>query len=187
MATRIWTGTGDEGDTSLADGSRVRKDDVRVEAYGTLDEAACAIGLARVAVTDPPLDLLLAFAQQRLLNLASLLAAAPATADGPRVDDTDVVALERATDDLMDAAGGFGGFTLPGGGEAAARLHVARAVVRRAERRALTLSAFAGIDPTALLCLNRLSDSLFAAARYANHLDGASENAWDPGFEAPPR
>lgn len=187
MTTRIWTGTGDEGDTSLGDGSRVRKDNVRVDAYGTVDEAACAIGLARVVVTDTPLDRLLAFTQQRLLNLASLLAAVPATPDSPRVERADVATLERATDDLMSAAGGFGGFTLPGGGEAAARLHVARAIVRRAERRVLTLSSAAEVDAEATRFLNRLGDALFAAARYANSLDGVSEESWDAGFESPPR
>lgn len=185
MTTRIWTGTGDAGDTSLADGSRVRKDDVRVEAYGTLDEAASAIGLARVGVTDTRLDLLLAFAQQRLLNLASLLAAPGAAPDAPRVSDADTTTLERATDDLARAAGGFGGFSLPGGGETGARLHVARTVVRRAERRVTALSAEAGVEEIALSFLNRLSDALFAAALYANMLDGVAEETWDAGFKPP--
>lgn len=185
MATRIWTGTGDAGDTSLADGSRVRKDDIRVEAYGTLDEAAAVIGLARVAVIDTPLDLLLAFSQQRLLNLASLLASPAPAPDAPRVNAADIGTLERATDDLGRAAGSFRGFSLPGGGEAGSRLHVARAVVRRAERRVLALAAREAVDPAAIAFLNRLSDALFAAALFANGLDGVSEETWDAGFEPP--
>ena len=99
MGGRLYTGRGDRGETSLADGSRVRKDDGRVEAYGTIDEAASHIGLARAAVTDTALDLTLAFAQQRLLNLAAdLAAAAPGEGCGP--DAQDVRTLERATDDV---------------------------------------------------------------------------------------
>jgi cob(I)alamin adenosyltransferase len=101
------------------------------------------------------------------------------------VSDADTTTLERATDDLASAAGGFGGFSLPGGGETGARLHVARTVVRRAERRVTALSAEAGVDPLALSFLNRLSDALFAAALYANMLDGAAEETWDAGFKPP--
>jgi cob(I)alamin adenosyltransferase len=179
----ISTGGGDHGHTSLGDGRRVRKDDARVEAYGTVDEAAAAIGLARTAVRDAPLDLTLAFAQQRLLNVASLLAT-PGT-DGPRVTEEDAETLERAAADLLDAAGGFTGFVLPGGSETASRLHVARTVVRRAERRVVSLSSAEDVDPAVLRFLNRLSDTLYAAARYANTIDGVDEDAWNAGFEPP--
>jgi cob(I)alamin adenosyltransferase len=183
MGGSLYTGRGDDGETSLGDGSRVRKDDARVEAYGTVDEAASAIGLARVVVTDTPLDLLLAFAQQRLLGIAGALSDPRAGSSG--VDDADVRALERAADDLVAAAGGFRGFVLPGGGETAARLHVARTVARRAERRCVTLAAASPVDPAALRFLNRLSDVLYAAARFANVSEGVDEDAWDDGFPAP--
>lgn len=182
----ISTGGGDAGDTSLGDGRRVRKDADRVESYGTIDEAASAIGLARAAVTDTPLDLTLAFAQHRLLGMASMLACSPA-AEGPAaVSSEDVATLERATRDLLAAAGGMRAFVLPGGGEAAARLHVARTVVRRAERRVVTLSSAERIDPVVLAFMNRLSDTLYAAARYANSIEGVDEEAWNAGFEPPP-
>lgn len=181
---RIWTGGGDAGETSLADGSRVRKDDARVEAYGMLDEAASAIGFARVTVTRAELDLLLAFAQQRLLNLAAHLAT-PGPGGVAAPDDADVAALARAADDLVDASGGFTGFTLPGGTETGARLHLARTVVRRAERRLATLAACADVEPSALAFVNRLSDVLYAAARFANAEAGVDEQAWDAGFPPP--
>jgi cob(I)alamin adenosyltransferase len=179
----ISTGAGDDGETSLADGSRVRKDDARVEAYGMLDEAASAIGLARVVVDETPLDLLLAFSQQRLLNAAAVLAAPNGSAVAPPSAD-DVAALERAADDLIDMAGGFRGFTLPGGTELGARLHVARTVVRRAERRLVELASAEKVEPTVLAFVNRLSDTLYAAARYANSRPG-DEESWDDGFPAP--
>ncbi|HEY3318299.1 MAG TPA: cob(I)yrinic acid a,c-diamide adenosyltransferase [Coriobacteriia bacterium] len=181
----IWTGGGDRGETSLGDGSRVAKDDRRVEAYGTLDEAAAAIGLARVHADDAPLDLLLAFAQQRLLNLAALLAS-PGDPRVPAPSADDVASLERATDDLMHLAGDLRGFTLPGGNELGARLHVARTVVRRAERRLVTLASAEEVDPSALRFVNRLSDALYAAARFANAKTG-DEESWDAGFPAPER
>ena len=181
----IWTGAGDGGETSLGDGTRVRKDDARVEAYGMLDEAAASIGLARVGLADAPLDLLLAFAQQRLLSLAAVLSS-PGRGSVPGPSAEDVGALERATDDLTDASGGFGGFTLPGGSETAARLHVARTVTRRAERRLVTLAMVADVDPQALRFVNRLSDTLYAAARFANAQAGVDEERWDAGFAVPP-
>lgn len=180
----IWTGAGDSGETSLGDGTRVRKDDPRVEALGTLDEAAAAIGLARVGLEDATLDLLLAFAQQRLLSLAATVAS-PGRSRVASPSAEDAEALERATDDLMHAAGGEPGFTLPGGNELGARLHVARTVVRRAERRLVALDGAERLDPGALRFVNRLSDALYAAARFANARTGAEES-WDDGFPAPP-
>lgn len=179
----IWTGGGDTGDTSLGDGSRVRKDDERVEAYGTMDEAASAIGVARAAGPGTELDPLLAFAQQRLMNLSAHLASPYGSVPAPSAEDTAV--LEAATDRLIRAAGGFRGFTLPGGGEVAARLHVARAIVRRSERRLVTLAGLEDVAPSALTFVNRLSDTLYAAARFANAEAGIDEETWDAGFEPP--
>jgi cob(I)alamin adenosyltransferase len=180
---RIWTGGGDMGETSLGDGSRVDKDDPRVEAYGTLDEAASAIGFARVLAGEPPLDLLLAFAQQRLMSLAALLASPDAAVAAP--SEGDIAALERSTDDLLQMASGFTGFTLPGGSELGARLHLARTVVRRAERRMVTLARAEGVDAAAMRFVNRLSDALYAAARYANSRANVGEQRWDAGFPTP--
>jgi cob(I)alamin adenosyltransferase len=182
----IWTGGGDRGETSLGDGSRVPKDDIRVEAYGTVDEAASAIGLARAASPATQLDLLLAFAQQRLLNVAAALAT-PGTSSVRLPVTADVAALERATDDLTEASGGFSGFTLPGGCDLAARLHVARTVTRRAERRLVTLASAEPVPAEVLAFVNRLSDALYAAARFANAEAGVDEQAWDDGFPAPER
>lgn len=174
----IYTRRGDTGDTSLADGSRVRKDDARVEAYGTVDEANSAIGLARVVAVDDRSQELLRFAQHRLFNCSASLAnpAAPAGA----VSSDDVAALERAIDGFESQTGAPTGFVLEGGCEAAARLHVARAIVRRAERRIATLAAESSVDPHVSAFVNRLSDALFAAARYANCTSGVAEESWSP-------
>lgn len=173
----IYTGRGDGGETSLGDGTRVPKTSVRVEAYGTVDEASSALGLARAAAADELLDDVLAFMQQRFFNCSSNLAtpgggAAPVSAD-------DVAFLERATDAFLDSAGGMSGFVLPAGGETSSRLHVARTVVRRAERRVDALAAIEPVDAELLRFLNRASDTLFAAARYAAALDGVTDEPWD--------
>ena len=178
----IYTRRGDSGATSLGDGSRVEKDDVRVEAFGAIDEASCLIGLARAAVTDSDLDGILSFIQQRLYNCTSWLASPQGSASLPPISAEDVTALEAAVDRLEQRVGPLRGFILPAGNEAAARLHVARAVMRRAERRTVTLSRTQPVDSTILAFLNRASDVLFMAARYAC---GDSECHWDPAAPKP--
>jgi cob(I)alamin adenosyltransferase len=179
----IYTRRGDSGETSLADGSRTSKASVRVEAYGAVDEAAAAIGFARQAVGDATLDATLRFAQQRLFNCASAMA--NPSPDDAAISDADIAFLESAIDRLSEAAGGWRGFVLASGGEAATRLHLARTIVRRAERSADALAAEAPVDERALAFLNRLSDLLFAAARVAAAAEGAEEDLWDRAAQPP--
>ena len=179
----IYTRRGDGGQTGLSDGSRTSKASVRVEAYGTVDEAAAAIGLARVAVTAPVLEAALTFAQQRLFNIASALA--NPSSEEPAVSEADVTFLEASIDALADATGAWRGFVLASGGEAATRLHLARTVTRRAERRVDSLASEAFVDAHSLAFLNRLSDLLFAAARSAAACDGIEEDVWDRDAEPP--
>ncbi len=178
----IYTRRGDSGETSLANGSRVGKDSPRVEAYGALDEAGCAVGLARVAARDPYVGDLLRFIQHRLMNCAALTARPLSDGPSDRVAVTleDVAALERAIDHLVDAAEPWSGFVLDGGSEAASRAHLARAITRRAERRLVTQSSHEPIDPMVLAFVNRASDALYAAARAENLAASCDEEPWDP-------
>jgi cob(I)alamin adenosyltransferase len=163
----IYTRTGDDGTTSLVDGGRVRKDDPAIDLFGTLDEANCHIGLARVHVVDSDLDEVLSFVQHRLFNCVACLAAEQPKQGTPSVDEADVASLERAIDRYSERIRGLPGFMLPGCDEASARLHVARAVMRRAERCAVTLDAVSPVNPLVLAFVNRASDLLYVAARYA--------------------
>lgn len=177
----IYTRRGDHGDTSLADGTRVSKTSARVEAYGTVDEANSAVGFARSVVTDPELDGVLHFIQQRLFNCSSSLAtpAEGRRASTPIVTAGDVALLEAAIDRFMERSGPLTHFVIEAGCEAAARLHLARAVTRRAERRLVALAAQEPVDEQVEAFVNRLSDALFASARYANHLAGVTDELWD--------
>jgi cob(I)alamin adenosyltransferase len=183
----IYTGTGDAGTTSLADGSRVPKDHPRVEAYGTVDEANSAVGLARSLADDDLLRAVLLFSQQRLFNISSHLATPPAsrTSDTTDVTDDDIAFLERAIDTFEERTGPMDHFIIPGGCQAAGALHVARTVIRRAERRVVALDAECDGDVTAARFLNRLSDVMFAAARYANADADRPDGAWDKAAKAP--
>ncbi len=184
----IYTRTGDTGQTSLGDGSRVPKSSGRVDAYGTVDEANSLVGLARAGVEDETLDSVLHFVQQRLFNCSSSLAIPTVPEDDAarHITQADVDTLERAIDLFTEVAGPLNHFVLPAGSETVARLHVARTAMRRAERRADALAQEAPIDPLVLKFLNRSSDLLFSAARYAAARDGSGEEAWDPKAELPP-
>jgi cob(I)alamin adenosyltransferase len=193
---RIYTRTGDDGTTGLGDGERRPKFDARVAAYGEVDETNCAIGLARVATReagDPRLaaiDATLARVQNDLFDLGADLCAPPAKgeADAPaprarlRVALIQVERLEREIDALNVELQPLRSFVLPGGTSAAAALHQARAICRRAERRIVALAAIPGeaVGAPALSYINRLSDYLFVAARYANDL-GHADVLWVPG------
>ncbi len=183
----IYTRRGDHGQTSLADGSRVTKDSLRVEAYGAVDEANCAVGLARAAGTDPLLDALLLFVQQKLFNCSSSLATPPSARSDrtPVIVAEDIAALEVAIDGFSAAAPPLDRFVLASGTELAARLHVARTVTRRAERRVVSLHAEEPVDERVLGFLNRLSDTLFAAARAANAAANVAEDHWDAQADPP--
>jgi cob(I)alamin adenosyltransferase len=171
---RLYTRTGDKGDTGLSAPGRVRKSSARIEALGELDEANAALGAARVLTAhETALDPLLADVQHRLFDLGADLASPGASG---RLRETDVKAVEGAIDRLQADTPPIRAFVLPGGEPLAAALHLARTVARRAER-ALVRLADAGepVDPMAIAYVNRLSDLLFAAARWANRRRGDVE------------
>jgi cob(I)alamin adenosyltransferase len=183
---KIYTKTGDDGSTGLASGERRAKCDARVEAYGDVDEANSAIGLARLStVSVPELDAMLERIQNDLFDLGADLATPPS--DKPlgyeplRIVTTQVARLEQEIDILNARLSPLRSFVLPGGSAAAAALHLARAISRRAERRMVALAASGEIvGAPALQFINRLSDFLFVAARIAND-DGAGDILWKPG------
>ncbi|MBE0417399.1 MAG: cob(I)yrinic acid a,c-diamide adenosyltransferase [Coriobacteriia bacterium] len=189
--SKIYTRTGDEGETSLVGGSRVAKNSARVEAYGTVDEVNSWVGHARAALEvaaadELRLDIMLDFVQHRLFDCSSLLATPAEARAGrtglPAIHAEDISQLETWIDDLTAVVGEIDHFVLPGGCEEACRLHIARTVVRRAERRVIDLASEAPdeLDPGILAFINRLSDLLFTMARYANHRYGAGDVFWDP-------
>lgn len=183
----IYTRTGDNGETSLVGGARISKADPRVKAYGTVDEANCFVGLALAAAPQRFMIELLGFAQQRLSNCAARIAT-PLPARDLHVADVsedDIAFLERVIDGFEHSSAPLRGFVVPGGSELAARLHVARAVVRRAERCVVSLDPEDAGDLRVLRFLNRLSDLLFSAARVALAEEGITELAWDPGITWP--
>lgn len=180
--TRIYTRGGDKGETSLASGERVAKHALRVEAYGTVDEANAVIGLARLH-TDGDADAMLARIQNDLFDLGADLST-PEGDERPRgalrATDAQVERLEREIDALNAALAPLTSFVLPGGKPAAAHLHAARTVVRRAERLATALAEREAVNPAAVRYLNRLSDHLFVLARHLNDR-GEADVLWVPG------
>ena len=172
--SKIYTRTGDDGSTGLGDGSRIAKDSLRVEAYGTVDEANSCIGL--VLATDMPEDIrtLLTVVQHQLFDLGGELCIPGHAA----IDDEDVERLEQHLDRYNDDLPPLKDFILPGGGEAAARCHVARTVVRRAERETVALSRVEAVRPQAIRYLNRLSDLLFVLSRVLARASGHGEVLW---------
>jgi cob(I)alamin adenosyltransferase len=181
----IYTKTGDDGTTGLSDGARRPKCDRRVEAYGAVDEANSAIGLARQWTRDlPDLDAMLERIQNDLFDLGADLATPPAANRDDaalRIIPAQVERLEREIDALNARLAPLRSFVLPGGTAAAAGLHLARAVARRAERRMVELQRCGEtVGAPALAYANRLSDFLFVAARVAN-ADGATDVLWRPG------
>jgi cob(I)alamin adenosyltransferase len=182
---RIYTRTGDQGATRLATGEPVSKADARVEAYGAVDEANACLGLARLHTAGSPLDEVLARVQNELFDLGADLATPAAADEAPgarlRILDSQVARLEAEIDALNAGLPELNSFVLPGGTPAAAALHLARTVCRRAERRAVALQAEgAQVSPSAMKYLNRLSDLLFVAARAAND-QGRADVLWTPG------
>jgi cob(I)alamin adenosyltransferase len=178
--TRIYTRGGDRGETSLGDGSRASKLDRRIAAYGTVDELNAHIGVALAGELADELRGPLERVQNELFDVGADLSVPFTPDDGRlRVAQEQVDALERDCDRLNDALPELRSFVLPGGSEAAARLHVARTVCRRAERDALLAAQEVDVSPLALVYLNRLSDLLFILARTANL--GREEPLWKPG------
>lgn len=180
---KIYTRTGDKGDTGLFGGGRVPKDHARVEAYGAVDELNAAIGMARAIEVMPRIDEVLVPVQRDLFGLGALLATpnpdkVREQLEKARIDDDRVAQLERAIDDGEAELEPLTAFILPGGTPKAAALHVARTVCRRAERRVIALSHEVEIPPIVIRYLNRLSDLLFVLARVATRRTGAAEVTW---------
>jgi len=172
--SKIYTRTGDDGTTGLGDGTRVAKDGARVNAYGTLDEANSAIGLLLASALPEDVRDLLVSIQHQLFDLGGELCIPGHAA----ITDADIARLEARLDHYNEALPPLKDFILPGGGEAAARCHVARTVVRRAERETVTLSRHESVRPQAIGYLNRLSDLLFVLARVLARADGQGEVIW---------
>ncbi|HMM25928.1 cob(I)yrinic acid a,c-diamide adenosyltransferase [Pseudoxanthomonas sp. F11] len=173
--SKIYTRTGDDGSTGLGDGTRVGKDSARVTAYGTVDEANSAIGvlLAVPSVADD-IRALLTTVQHQLFDLGGELCIPGHAA----ITGDDVEALERQLDHYNDDLPPLKDFILPAGGEAASRCHLARTIVRRAERETVTLARHDAVRPEAIRYLNRLSDLLFVLARVLARADGQGEVLW---------
>lgn len=184
--TRIYTRGGDTGETSLGDGSRVPKQALRVEAYGTVDEANAAIGLARLYVGpggDAESDAMLARIQNDLFDLGADLCTPEdgrRAAGALRIVAAQVERLEREIDAMNAELRPLDSFILPGGSPGAAHLHLARTVTRRAERLVCALAAVEPVNPEAVKYLNRLSDHLFVLGRRLND-NGARDVLWRPG------
>lgn len=187
MSVRIYTRTGDTGETGLFGGQRVSKDHLRVETYGTVDELSSALGLARSLAQDEELSTLLFRIQHDLFTLGADLATPEVEAplrgrvSVPRTLPAMADALEREIDRLDAQLPPLTRFILPGGSPFASALHLARAVCRRAERIAVSLSHAESINAEILRYLNRLSDLLFVMARIANQRLGEPDVIWEPG------
>jgi len=181
---RIYTRTGDTGETGLIGGQRVPKDDVRVEAYGTLDELNAALGLVRCYLPHEDLNALLELIQRQLFDMGAELASPPErVAQFASIGEAEVQALESAIDQLEQELEPLRQFILPGGTPAAAMLHLARTICRRAERRVVTLSRHSTVKGPIIQYLNRLSDLLFVMARVANHRAGVPDVPWTRGTD----
>lgn len=169
----IYTKTGDKGTTSLASGERVAKTDVRIEAYGTVDELNSWIGLLRAGLRDngqTAVDEQLEWIQNKLFNLGALLSEAP----GEWITESDVAQLEHWIDAMQAVVPAQRAFILPAGGEAVCRCHVCRTICRRAERRMIEAQS----DETALKWINRLSDYLFVLSRLLGYQNDEKEAVW---------
>jgi cob(I)alamin adenosyltransferase len=182
--TRIYTKGGDKGRTSLGDGSRVAKHDLRVEAYGAVDEANAAVGLARLHA-EGEADAMLARIQNDLFDLGADLCrpenpAKEKKSSPLRMVEAQVLRLEHEIDEMNAALQPLESFVLPGGSAASAYLHLARTIARRAERTMTTLAAKNPVNPIAIKYINRLSDHLFVLARYLNGR-GEADILWRPG------
>jgi cob(I)alamin adenosyltransferase len=202
--TRIYTRTGDDGTTGLVGGQRIKKNDLRIEAYGCVDELSSVIGMARSALADVQrtrpaqdvaralnvahqLDAWLAWTQDMLFNLGSDLATLPADRwEGmPLIGPTETAALEHAIDTAEDDLEPLSTFILPGGSATGAALHLARTVARRAERLLITLRDREPISDDVVRFVNRLSDALFVWSRWINHALDQPEHTWNASAKPP--
>ncbi|NUN10152.1 MAG: cob(I)yrinic acid a,c-diamide adenosyltransferase [Ignavibacteriaceae bacterium] len=179
---KIYTKTGDRGETSLFGGTRVSKNNLRLEAYGTVDELNSALGLCICASVAEDVQELLTELQNRLFDAGSDLAT-PSDYSGskisvPRISGEHIEKIESAIDRFDSSLPALTGFILPGGSESAARLHLARSICRRAERHVVALQMGEEINPNLVIFLNRISDLLFVLARYENKVSGKGDVNW---------
>lgn len=178
---KIYTKTGDKGQTSLFGGTKVSKDNIQIEAYGTVDELNSHIGSVINILSDPTAVTLLKRVQSILFDIGSHLAS-----DGkmpeylPEIKDSIVSELELAIDQMDSNLEPLKTFILPGGNHAIAQIHICRTVCRRAERRVVTYDQLQELDPLLIQYLNRLSDYFFVLARHQAKLDGIDETKWNP-------
>jgi cob(I)alamin adenosyltransferase len=181
---KIYTRTGDEGKTSLGDGARLPKCHPRIAAYGSIDEANSAIGVAMLPIENQEVLSLLQHIQNDLFDVGADLCRperAVAASSPLRITDDQIAWLERQIDRFNDELEPLTSFVLPGGSAASAHLHLARTITRRAEREIVQLSADESVNPAALRYVNRLSDLLFVLARYLND-KGQKDVRWQPGL-----
>jgi len=181
--TRVYTRTGDSGETALAGGQRVPKDGLRIETYGTVDELNSFVGAARVsAEAAPPLADILLRVQHELFNLGSILATLPENVHPKqaRITEADVTRLEEEMDRMNQDLPALRSFVLPGGNRLNAELHICRTVCRRAERLCVALARVEQIPEEDIRYLNRLSDAFFVWSRWASLTTGAPETLWKP-------
>lgn len=183
MAFKIYTRTGDSGDTGLFGGGRVGKDHTRVDAYGEVDELNAVVGFARAVSDEPRIDAQLEQIQRDLFAIGALLATPDLAKmrlqlEKARLDEARVAELERAIDAAEAELAPLKAFILPAGTPKAAALHMARTVCRRAERRVVHLAREVEIPALVVVYLNRLSDLLFTLARHANHLAAVPDTEW---------
>lgn len=185
MSDRIYTRTGDSGETGLFGGGRVPKDNVRVEAYGAVDELNAVVGVAIAELTDDVTAGRLKRVQSDLFTLGAHLATPRAESRAashlPPLPDDRLAEMEQWIDECDEELPPLRVFILPGGGAAAAALHHARTVCRRAERRVVTLAREQEVPGSVVVYLNRLSDLLFAFARLITHRTGMPDERWEPG------
>jgi cob(I)alamin adenosyltransferase len=184
---RVYTRRGDSGQTSLAGGQRLPKNDLRIEAYGTVDELNSFIGLARESARElPELDRILRRVQHELFNLGSILATLPEDVHPKqaRITATESEQLEREIDRMNEGLPALRSFVLPGGSRLNAELHICRTICRRAERVCVALAATTEVDEAILKYLNRLSDALFVWSRWASQQLGVAETLWEPNQAA---
>jgi len=182
LLNRIYTKTGDKGDTALGDGTRLPKHALRIASYGSVDEANAAIGIARLH-TAGETDAMLGRVQNDLFDLGADLCipeSSRRSSGALRIVDSQVERLEREIDAMNAELAPLTSFVLPGGTPAAAYLHLARTIVRRAERSMVELAQTETVSPAVLKYINRLSDHLFVASRYLNE-KGARDVLWQPG------
>lgn len=181
--TKIYTKTGDKGDTGLFGGPRVPKYSLRIEAYGTVDELNAFIGLAVVEIKDKEIKILLEKIQNELFIVCSNLATPDLDKNDklniPVVDEKFILDIEKSIDYFEEKLEPLKNFILPGGSKGSAFLHVCRTVCRRAERRVVELSSKEKINENIIILLNRLSDLFFVLSRYENHLSGIPDIKWN--------